>query len=44
MSAVKNAVLTLDGVEKVDVELVWDPPWNPIEMASEYAKDVLGIW
>ena len=44
IGAVKNAVLEFDGIEKVDVELVWDPPWNPIEMASEYAKDVLGIW
>ena len=41
---VKNAVKQMDGIEKVDVELVWDPPWNPAEMASEYAKDVLGIW
>lgn len=44
IGAVKNAVLELDGIEEVDVELVWDPPWNPIEMASEYARDVLGIW
>jgi len=44
IKAVENTVKELDGVEKVDVELVWDPPWNPAEMASEYAKDVLGIW
>ncbi len=44
IGAVKNTVLELDGIEKVDVELIWDPPWNPIEMASEHAKDVLGIW
>ena len=44
IDAVKNAVMKLDGIEKVNVELVWDPPWDPIEMASEYAKDVLGIW
>ena len=44
VGAVKNAVLELDGVEKVSVALVWDPPWNPTEMASEYARDVLGIW
>jgi metal-sulfur cluster biosynthetic enzyme len=41
---VKRAVTEVEGVEKVDVELVWDPPWDPTEMASEYAKDVLGIW
>jgi metal-sulfur cluster biosynthetic enzyme len=44
VEAAKNAVLELDGIEKVNVELVWNPPWNPNEMASEYAKDVLGIW
>jgi len=41
---VRKTVSEMDGVEKVDVEIVWDPPWNPVEMASEYAKDVLGIW
>lgn len=41
---VRKAVMELEGVEKVDIEIVWDPPWNPAEMASEYAKDVLGIW
>lgn len=41
---VKEAVLGMEGVEKADVEVVWDPPWDPTEMASEYAKDVLGIW
>ncbi|UCE67515.1 MAG: metal-sulfur cluster assembly factor [Candidatus Zixiibacteriota bacterium] len=44
IKAVENAVKELDGVEKVDVELVWEPPWDPTEMASEYARDVLGIW
>ena len=32
------------GANKIDIELVWDPPWNPEEMASEEAKDRLGIW
>ncbi len=32
------------GAKKIDIELVWDPPWNPEEMASEEAKDRLGIW
>ena len=40
---VEKAVKSL-GVENVEIEIVWDPPWNPVEMASEYAKDVLGIW
>jgi metal-sulfur cluster biosynthetic enzyme len=43
-SAVEMAVSTLDGAGNVNVELVWDPPYNPEEMASDYAKDRLGIW
>lgn len=31
-------------VESVRVELVWSPPWDPRTMASEEAKDMLGIW
>lgn len=44
MSAVEMTVDQIDGVGEVDVELVWDPPYNPHEMASDYAKDELGIW
>jgi len=31
----------LPGMEKVDVDLVWSPPWHP-SMMSEAAKDELG--
>ena len=41
---VEDKVMSIDGVDKARVDIVWDPPWNPEEMASEYAKDVLGIW
>ena len=41
---IEGVVAGLNGVEKVDVEVVWDPPWDPATMASDYAKDVLGIW
>jgi metal-sulfur cluster biosynthetic enzyme len=44
MNTIKETVLGLRGVKEVDLQLVWDPPWNPKEMASDYAKDVLGIW
>lgn len=38
-------VLTqMDGVEDVEVNLVWDPPWDPKTMASEEVKMMLGIW
>ncbi len=43
-SAVEMTVRTLEGVGNVSVELVWEPPYNPEEMASDYAKDRLGIW
>jgi metal-sulfur cluster biosynthetic enzyme len=41
---VERAAREVKGVRNADVELVWDPPWDPVEMATDYAKDVLGIW
>jgi metal-sulfur cluster biosynthetic enzyme len=32
----------LEGVEDIDVELTWDPPWSP-ERMSDDAKFILGI-
>ena len=40
---VRGAVADIDGVKDVDVELVWDPPWNPGLMA-ETAKLQLGMF
>lgn len=34
----------MDGVEDVEVNLVWDPPWDPKTMASDDVKLMLGIW
>ncbi len=39
---VQNRVLSLEGVDDVAVELVWDPPWNQA-MMSEAAKLQLGL-
>ncbi len=39
-----KAVQELDGVSEVEVRLVWDPLWDPKEMCSDAAKDLLGIW
>lgn len=44
MTQVHRAVQQLDGVSEVEVRLVWDPPWDPKEMCSDSAKDLLGIW
>ena len=39
-----DAVETVEGVTKTTIDLVWNPPWDPKTMASDLAKDVLGIW
>ncbi|HVV00469.1 MAG TPA: iron-sulfur cluster assembly protein, partial [Verrucomicrobiae bacterium] len=39
---VQNKLLSLEGVEDVSVELVWDPPWNQ-GMLTEAAKLQLGL-
>lgn len=32
------------GVADAKVEIVWEPKWDPKTMASEEAKEALGIW
>ncbi|MEW6411535.1 MAG: iron-sulfur cluster assembly protein [Candidatus Zixiibacteriota bacterium] len=44
LTMVHRAVEEIEGVSDVEVKLVWDPPWDPKEMASDQAKDLLGIW
>ena len=36
------AVAELEGVKNVDVDIVFDPPWNP-EMITEDGKKLMGI-
>ena len=36
------AIQELDGVEEVQIELVFDPPWSP-DLISEEARNQLGI-
>ena len=38
----KTALLNLEGVDEVDVQIVWDPPWHP-SMMSETARAQLGV-
>jgi FeS assembly SUF system protein len=38
---VRDKINTLEGVEFVKVEILWEPPWNP-DMMSEVAKLELG--
>jgi metal-sulfur cluster biosynthetic enzyme len=39
---IHDAAASVPGVESVDVELTWDPPWTPDRM-SEDAKFILGF-
>ena len=39
---VKEGAMQVEGIEEVDLELVWDPPWNK-EMMSEAAKLELNL-
>lgn len=41
-SMVTDAVMKVDGVKEVDVQIVYDPPWDKSRM-SRYAKIALGI-
>jgi metal-sulfur cluster biosynthetic enzyme len=38
----REKILELPGVKEANVELVWDPPWNP-GLISDEAKHKLGI-
>lgn len=40
---VQGALLPVDGVGEVDVEIIWDPPWTPAMMA-ETAKMQLNMF
>ena len=39
---IRDAAASVPGVEAVDVELVWDPPWTPDRMSDD-AKFILGF-
>ena len=39
---VEDAARAVEGVESVEVEVVFDPPWDPMTMATEEVKQLLG--
>jgi metal-sulfur cluster biosynthetic enzyme len=39
---IHEAVAAIPGVENVEVELTWDPPWSPEKMSDD-AKFILGF-
>ncbi|MBT8045180.1 MAG: putative Fe-S cluster assembly protein SufT [Verrucomicrobiae bacterium] len=38
----QSRIMTLDGIDEANVDLVWDPPWNQ-DMISEEGKMKLGM-
>lgn len=42
MADIEEKVKSIGGIEDVNLELVWEPPWSP-EMMSERAKLMLGV-
>ena len=40
---VENAVASVLGVKDIQVDVVWDPPWDPSRMSDE-ARLVLNMW
>ena len=39
---IKDGIMQVEGIEKVDLDLVWDPPWDKT-MMSESAKLELNL-
>jgi metal-sulfur cluster biosynthetic enzyme len=39
---VENALLSIDGIDSVRINITWDPPWNP-DMMSTRAKIETGF-
>lgn len=44
LASVHGALAKIPGVRDVDVDLTFQPTWDPRTMASEEAKDQLGIY
>jgi metal-sulfur cluster biosynthetic enzyme len=44
VKSVEDRVKSLDGVDSVQVNVTFTPPWDPKTMASEDVKFELGIW
>jgi FeS assembly SUF system protein len=40
---VQSAIMPIDGVRHVDVDIIWDPPWDP-SMMAETAKLQLNMF
>ena len=38
----ENALLSVEGVRRAHVEVVWEPPWNP-SMMTERGREMTGV-
>lgn len=43
IEAVKLICESVEGVKEAIVEVTFDPPWNPAEMAEEHVKEAMGL-
>ncbi len=43
MDDIRARLLREPGVEQVEIEIVWDPPWTPASM-SEEGRETLRMW
>lgn len=41
---IKLHLLKSADVKSVEINLVWEPVWDPSTMASDEIKDMLGLW
>ena len=39
---VKNALMNIEGVTEAEVDIVWDPPWNP-SLMTVVARKMTGV-
>lgn len=44
IAQIQDAVMEVEGVRDVNVDLTFSPPWDPRTMASDEIKMQLGIW
>jgi metal-sulfur cluster biosynthetic enzyme len=44
IAQIQDAVMDLEGVRDVNVDITFSPPWDPRTMASDDIKMQLGIW
>ena len=44
IAQIQDAVMSIDGVRDVNVDITFSPPWDPRTMASDEIKMQLGMW